>query len=346
MIRTFAAGSNALDDRRASVDVVLQNVSIGIKPPSDFIGDLILPPHPQALSEAKMKVWGTEAYRIRDDRLADFSEPSKLDIQAGLTTVNVDGHGLMAPVSDRHQQEALQGPLNYDLAARETKTVTAQMLLSREKLQADLVTAAATYASANKCDLNANGMKADGTQSAGNHQWDNGSNDPIDDLTAAIESVVPDATGQRPNLVWLGQPVWAALVRNTAFKNRVFGTANPQGVPTLAQLATIIGVDRVIVGRALSRTADATTFGNGGTVTKLWGKNAGCLYVAPDAGDVEPAFGYTIEQSVFGGATSKIITIRDEKMGASGGYWVKRAAFYTPAALYPNAGFLFYNVIA
>lgn len=342
----MTAGSNALDDRRASVDIVLTNLSIGIKPPSDFIGDALLPRFVQKLSEAKVPVFGTEAYRIRDDRLGDFSEPSKLDIQAGTTTINVDGHSLMGVVSDRHQREATQGPLNYDLAGHVLRTVTSQMLLSREKLQADLVTAAATYATANKVDLNAYGLNADGSQQAGNHQWDNSSNDPIDDLVAAIESLIPDACGMRPNTVWFGQQVWAAIQRNQKVKDRIFGSTNPQGVVTQAAFQGVLGVDRLLIGRALSRTADATTYGNGGTVTKLWGKNAGVLYVPPTSGDIEPAFGYTIEQDVFQGASEQVKVIRDEKMGATGGDLIKRSAFYTPAALYPNAGMLFYNVIA
>jgi len=325
--------TQALNDRRASIDVVLTNLSIGLPTDQDFIGDQILPPLPQRLSTVKLPVFGNEAFRIREDRVGDYSTPDKLDISMGTTSVDVDGHALSGQVSDRHQIESQEGPLNVDLEFEVLQTIVASMDLAREKMQADLLTATGTYPNANKKDLN-------GTAS----RWDDNSVDPLTDLIAAIETTIPDGSGRRPNCLWLGQQVWAALIQNTNIKNRIFGTTGPQPIPTADQIRSLIGVEKLLIGRAVSATAG--TSGKQGTVTKLWGKNAGLLYVPPSVGKRVPAFGYTVEQTVFGGASEAVIRVRDEMMGASGGQIIKRSSFYTPVALFPEAGFLFYNAIA
>lgn len=326
-------GSQALNDRRANIDVVLTNLSIGIPTDQDFIGDRLLPALPQDLSTVKMPVYGNEAYRIREDRVGDYGRPDKLDISMGTASVEVDGHALAGEVSDRHQQESQRGPLNVDLEAEVLQAIVGQMNLAREKMQADLLCAQATYG-ANKTDLNA---------TAG--RWDDDAVDPLANLIKAIETDIPDGSGKRPNALWMGQQVWAKLIQNVKIKDRIYGTTGPQPIPTLAQVASLIGVDNVYVGRAVSALAPAT-FGQQGTITKLWGKNAGLLYVPPTAGKRVPAFGYTVEQKVFNGASQSVIRVREEMMGASGGQIIKRSSFYTPTALFPKAGWLFFNAVA
>jgi len=325
-------GNQALNDRRANIDVVLTKLSIGIPTDQDFIGDALLPPFPQSLSVVRMPVFGNEAYRIREDRVGDFSVPEKLDISVGTTLLEVDGHALAGQVSDRQQQESVQGPLNVDLENEVLQTIVSSMDLAREKMQADLLCASATY-SGNSKDLN--GASA---------RWDDDSVDPLADLINVIETVIPDGSGKRPNTLWMGQQVWAKLIQNANIKNRIYGTTGPQPIPTQAQVASLIGIQNLYVGRAVSALAGSG--GAQGTVTKLWGKNAGLLYVPPTAGKRVPAFGYTVEQTVFGGASEKVIRVRDEMMGASGGELIKRSSFYTPTALFPKAGYLFYNVVA
>jgi hypothetical protein len=319
-----------LTDRRANVDVVLTNLSIGIPVDQDFIGDQLLPPIPVTLSTAKIPVWGTEAFRIREDKVGDYSEPDKLDISIDTTLLEVEGHALMAPVSRRHQQESLKGPLQIDLDMEALVTVKANMALSREKLQADLLTSTAIYGATHKVDVN--GIA---------HLWDNPANNPLDDLVPMVQTTIPDDSGKVPNVLALGQQVWAKLLTNTALKEALVGTIAPTPSPDelKARLGSFLGLQKVLIGRALSKTA-------GGTNTKLWGKNAVLLYVPPTAGKRIPAFGYTVEQTVFGGASESVVRFPDEKMGASGGDWIKRSAFYTPASLFPNAGALFYNAVA
>jgi hypothetical protein len=322
-------GSDALNDRRAGTDVVLTNLSIGIPVDQDLIGDSLLPSIPVKTSVVKIPVWGNEAFRIREDRVGDYGEPDKLDISVDTTLLEVDGHALEAPVSDRHEQEAAQSALSYDLKFEALQTIVSNMRLAREKMQADLLTSTAVYTTAShKKDLN--GLS---------RLWSDNTVDPLEDIIPMLESTVPDDSMKRPNVFWMGQPVWAALMQNTKILDRLYGQIGPRGVPKPQNLADLLGIDRVAVGRAISKTA-------GGVNTKLWGKNAGLLWVAPTAGKRMPSFGYTVEQTVFGSSAEKVITYRKENMGASGGDIVKRSAFFTPTATFVNSGSLFYNAVA
>jgi hypothetical protein len=316
--------TDALAARRINIDRFYTNLSIGIAADQPMIGDTVLPVLRTDLSSVKIRAFGTEAWRIIDDLVGDYSMPQRVQITADKITVEVDGHALENPISDRHQLEATRGPAAWNLEQESMFVLKQRMLLWREKLQADLVTDPAVYQTANKTDLN--GV-----------EWDTAV-DPFDAIIAAIETNLPNVSGRRPNVFWMGQPVWAKFIVNAAVKNRIYGTTNPQGVPTLDQIASLIGVDRVVVGRAVSRTA-------GGTVTQLWGKNAGLLYAAPTAGTSIPAFGYTVEQSVFGSASEAVVRIRDEHMGASGGFYLKRSHFYSPVITFANAGYLWYNAV-
>lgn len=326
--------NQGLSDRRAGIDAVLTTLSIGLPLDQTLIGDDLLPPIQQDLDAVRIPVWGTEAFRIREDRVGDFSEPDKLDISVSTTLVGIDGHALMAPVSDRQELVAEKGPLSYDLAAQALQTVVSSMRLAREKMQADLITSTAIYtgsdALVNKFDLNALA-----------HRWDDDANDPFADLIPVLESVIPDGSGMRPNKFWMGQPVYAALIQNKNIKNRIFGTTGPQPNPGTSQLENLLGLPAggIEVGRGVSRTVS-------GAITKLWGKNAGLLYVPPATGFRIPAFGYTVEQRVFNGSSQAVFRFRDEKMGASGGEWLKRSWFYTPVSTFNASGALFYNAVA
>ncbi len=318
-------GTTALDARRTNIDRFYTGLSIGIAPDQLFIGDKILPVLMTPLSTEKIAAYGTEAWRMIDDLVGDFSMPARIDISMGKITIEVDGHALENPVSDRHQIESIRGPLQLDLETRALYVLKQRMLLRREKLQADLVQNPAVYTATTHV-IDKNGA-----------EWDTVV-DPLDDIVTQVQLTIISGTGRMPNVFWCGAQVWAKLIQNAAIKNRIFGQFAPQSTPTTAQFANLIGVDAVLVGRAVSRSA-------AGVSTFLWGKNAGLAFVPPVAGQEVPAFGYTIEQSVFGNNSEAVNRIRDEHMGASGGWYLKRSHFYTPTITFKDAGTLFTNVV-
>jgi hypothetical protein len=323
--KEFQFGNDALDARRAGVDVVLTKLSIGIAPDQELVGDRLLQALPQKLSHVKLAAYGTEAWRMIDDQVGDFSRARRVDISMGTISIEVDGHALINPVSDRQQQEAQLGPLQFDLEARALYVLKQRQLLRREKLQADLATTVAAYTASHAIDVN-----------AASHLWSDNANDPLIDLFPLIEQTIPDDSGRRPNTIVFGHQVWAKFLQNTFIRNKVYGQVNPGAIPTEAQISSILGIANVLVGRAVSKTEAAVN-------TKLWGNNVVLAFVPPTAGEEIPGYGYTVEQQIFGDASEAVVRIRDEEMGTSGGWLIKRSALYTPVITFKDAGALLYN---
>lgn len=320
--------TQALSDRRTGLDVPMTTLSLGIPLDQMFIGDRVLPRMMHPTSKATLMVWGTEAFRIREDKIGDWSEPDQLDISYDKTTFEIDGHAFKGAVSRREQVEAQRGLFQVDLDYQMLQTIKASMALSREKGQADLIRTASAYSPSHVLDLN--GLS---------QQWDDPAVDPLATLIDVVETLMPNDSGMRPNTLWMGQAVWAKLIQNPLVRVRIMGTTGPQPLPTAQQFASLIGIDTILVGRAVSRT-------EGGVITKIWGKDAGLIYVPPTAGARVPAFGYTVSQSVYGNGSEAVVRWPDENIGASGGDWIKRSDFYTPTILFKDAGVLLQNVVA
>ena len=120
--------------------------------------------------------------------------------------------------------------------------------------------------------------------------WDNDASDPITDVQVGVEAVVA-LIGREPNVMIMGRNVWTDLRTHPDLLALVYpATAGPQrGLITPAQLATIFGVDKLLIGNAIYTTsAEGTT----ATYSFVWGKHALLAYVPPAAGLMVPAAGY------------------------------------------------------
>jgi hypothetical protein len=318
--------TDVLRNRRVQVDTVLSTLSIGIKADQQYIGDLLLPPLPQDLDEAVLAKLGNEAFAMVDDLVDDWATPRAIDTSRDKLKITVDGHALTSPIGRREQLVAAKGPFRYDLAARKVYTVKSVMLNRREYLQAALIQNSGVYPVANVVDLVA-------------AKFSNNAIDPIPALALAVQDTAFIGIGQPFNTFWIASDAWFALVANTKVTTRIYGTVGSQpATVTQAQIASLLGVDRVIVGRAVLRD-------KAGVGTRIWTGKAGLLYVPPTSGEEIPAFGYTVEQRVFGSATEYVTVIDEPLKGAAGVYHVKRGAFYTPAVTFNAAGILYINVI-
>lgn len=120
--------------------------------------------------------------------------------------------------------------------------------------------------------------------------WDTAaSSDPIGDIHTAMDNV-QDLTGQRPNRLTLGLDAWRSLRRNDQILNRIFGTNNGGGFPSVAQIANLLEIEKIHVGQAYQNTANES---QAEVLAKIWGDNA-LLSYAPDAPSRDrPSFMYS-----------------------------------------------------
>lgn len=201
--------------------------------------------------------------------------------------------------------------------------------LAREKRVADEVFSAANYGS--------------NTQAlSGTDRWDNAASDPVSALLAAKESVFVT-----PNVLVLGGQVWPKLRTNPAVRSYITSRASTASGPVplameLALFAELIGVEKVIVGRAKYNSAQE---GATASSTYLWGKSAALIRVEPNPNPMmTQTFGYTFR---FGGLAYQNQVIPDLLGGAMGGEYVKLSTFDDELVIGgETTGYLFTTVIS
>lgn len=149
------------------------------------------------------------------------------------------------------------------------------MALRLEIAQAALATNASNFAASNKVTL------------SGTSQWSDfsGTSDPVSAVETGKEAI-RQATGKRPNTLVMGAAVFAKLKQHPVIIDRIKYTG--RDVPSVELLASLFGVQRVVVGDAI-KSSDAGVFSD------VWGKHVVLAYTetSPLASMGTPTFGYT-----------------------------------------------------
>ncbi len=131
-----------------------------------------------------------------------------------------------------------------------------------------------------------------GTSSAVSSGWTDYTNsDPLGDIWSLMDNL-HDATAYRPNVVVMGELAYRNFVRNFNVINKVNQTGIGGGAlpATQDQVARLLEVDKVLVGRGYKNTANQ---GQAKDLSQIWGDNV-LAYYAPDNASIdEPSFGYS-----------------------------------------------------
>lgn len=177
--------------------------------------------------------------------------------------------------------------INMDREA--TEWVTRQLAMKREKLWASKYFTTGLWTG-----------DQTGAAAAGANQfkyWSSPGSTPVDDLTAQ-GVVIAKRTGFRPNKLVIGPEVWDKLRNHADVLDRIKYTQ--RGVVTEDLIASLIGVDEVLVAWAIE-----TTSGEGAateTSAFIAGKHALLCYAAPNPGLLTPSAGYTFGWTGYLGA--------------------------------------------
>jgi hypothetical protein len=330
----MTAANQLLLDRANNVEVFLTNMIMGLPGEQNLIGEQLLPPLPQDMAEASIGKWGSESFFLIDDRIGDRGLVKKVDTTIGKTKVEVEGHALMVEVTPRERKAAAGAALPYDLWKRKLVVARRNMDLWQEYLIAQLLQDTTIYPAGNVFNFGTGGA------SPLSIPFDDPTKDPLPTMKTIIEETLPLACGFKPNVLWFARNAWAKFLVNAKVRAAMLGINASQTFVTEQQVATYLGVPKVVVGSALSRLDDGTLD------TELWSKKCGFLYLAPQPSEETPSFGYNVKQRVFAGGTEAVFTGHEDKEGVAGYDWAKAARFYTPAALMTQAGVICTGVIS
>ena len=163
-------------------------------------------------------------------------------------------------------------------------------------------------------------------------QWgDYGGSDPFTEIEDNMDAIEL-ATGKRPNKLVLGPTVWRRLKHHPDFIDRIKGgaTTGSPAMMTKQQLASMLEMDEIFVGRGIYRSSleatDGTVVGPAGTLARMHGAHALLLHTPPSPSRFAVAAGMNFFwQPLTGGGMQFIRRYREDKRRKdvieAHGYW-------------------------
>lgn len=173
--------------------------------------------------------------------------------------------------------------------------------------------------------------------------FDNDNSDPIGYITEII-TAMKKATGRKPNKLGLGQRVFDALIKHPDIMNRVIyggNTASPAMVTTQA-LATILGVDEIVVFDAIWNSAN---LGEEGNMQFICDENSMLLAYTTSTPMVDEATaGYTFRWTM--GIDSTLPIIEWEGEPGTYSHYIGGMTSESQKVVCKDLGYFFSNVVS
>lgn len=223
---------------------------------STLIASMVAPEIPVAKQTDKYWIHGAEGFELMETARGAGGQYGEIVWAKSSGTYSCEGHGLKAVVPAEAMRNA--DPMT-DPAKDALQIPVDQLKLAYEKRVADILFATGTFTQTSAL--------------AAADRWDADTSDPIDQIDDA-KATVRAAIGREPNTVVIGYDCFRALRKHPSIRKVVFGLNAPESMPNEAQIAEALGVDRILVGRAVYKSA-ANTF------TNVWGKFASVAYIDP-----------------------------------------------------------------
>ena len=261
---------------RAVVDQLLTNVSNRIVV-DDFIADDVLPEKPVDMMTGKVGRYGGEHLRIRQTITAgENGFPTVESVTYNTDTYSIEAHGLKDFV---FPQDYANVNKPFDAERDKTAVLTTALKLGREKALADQLTSTSVI--------------TQNTTLSGNSQYNNrdhADSTPLEDFATARETIY-DAVGMAPNYALMSWKVWNHLRYHAQLLDALGYKDNRPGGLSLEELAKVLEVEKILVGKAIYNTAAK---GQTDAFSPVWGKDI-LFYVRPKAAGIEQtSLGYKL----------------------------------------------------
>lgn len=259
---------------RAIVDQLLTNVAAGYFP-KKYISESILPVVQSAQYTGKLAKYGTSHLRILTTVKGGKGKFRQVDsVVRDSVGYSIDSHGLSDLVTKEDYKNVIEP---FKAEEDVTMALSTLLWLVKEKGLAD--------------QLGNTSVITQNVTLAGAQQYnDYLGSDPIADFSTARRAVY-DGCGEIPNLGVMSWEVWDKLRFHPAILNALGFKDNRPGGLAEAELASAMGVEKLLIGSAKYEFAQE---GQTSSLASVWGKNL-LFMVSPDKAAVgQVALGYTV----------------------------------------------------
>lgn len=248
-----------MTNRYLGVDPMLTEVAIAYTN-DEYVAELVFPSFAVKKQTGKHFVYDRGRFRSVNNKRSTGapSNEQTLSFTTGLS-YSAEDHALKQFVPDEDVDNAITPTDPYQDA---TENLMDMHMVAREVELATMLTDTAQ-------------MTQNITLSGTSQFNDYANSDPFATIETGMQTVHASVF-QKPNTAIIGKQVWDKLKHHPAFLERV--KYSQKGVITEDLLASLIGVDRVIVAAAGKNTA---VEGATDAMGYIWGKNMILAYIAP-----------------------------------------------------------------
>jgi len=260
----------------AQVDKLLTNISNKIVP-EGYISEQILPLVNVVQSTGLIGAYGTSHLRIETTLTGGKNKYPRVDTRTYSTQqYNIAEHGL-SDIITRADYANVESP--FDAEADTTDELVTKLWLGKEKGLADSLTSTSVL--------------TQNTTLSGTDQYsDYSASDPLGDFATA-RLTIQAAVGMMPDTAIMSWAVFDKIRTHPDFLVNLGYNYHKPGGLTLGELASAMGVKRVLVGSAVYETAKE---GQTSSIDAVWGKHI-IFAVAPTAAKKRQiSLGYRFQQ--------------------------------------------------
>lgn len=278
------------------VDAILTQISLGW-PNNGFVGDVLFPSVPVKKQSDKYYVFGRESWlpETSDYRAPGTEAHEVPGLKVSTDTYYAQEHALQIAITDEERENA-DSPFSPDRDG--TEHITSKLTLGRELAIKNLVTTTTNYATGMSVTL------------SGTQQWNDYVNStPIANIRTAVRAIHAKLF-MEPNLMVIPYLVMSTLEDHPTIIDRI--KYSDRAILTPEIIASVFGIQRVIVPGVGYATGAVGANGNALTVGYLWGKDVLVAWVPPRAGMRIPAYGYEFSWT-YGGAVQPVDRWREDK---------------------------------
>lgn len=229
------------------IDAALSGFALDYAMQQDFIGPLVAPTLNVQKQSDLYWIADKNALTIHDIQRAPGDEYAKVDWAHSTEPYMCKGYGVSAVVP---KELIANADPSVDPSQDAIAAVTGSVMLNAEKRIADKAFSASVFTQTSAL--------------AGVARWDAATPDPWGNRKTA-NAVLHPPTGKKVNTLIINDDVWEFLRDMTAIKAAIYGDG-PKGVPTPAQVASVLGLKQIWIG--------AGSYWNGAAFVPIWGKSA------------------------------------------------------------------------
>lgn len=305
------------------VNPVLTAITIAYQN-AKLIADDVLPRVPVATPSFLYSVFNkADSFTIPDTKVGRKSDVNQVDWSATQNSASVTDHALDEVVPNMDKAIAASYGNNIDPEAVATEQVSDLLALDRESRASNLIFNANSYATPNKTTLSGTGQWSDFTNS-----------DPLAAIITAMDGMLV-----RPNQLVVGRPVATKLQTHPKIVQAFHGNNGAYGLAPLDFIASMLGLDEVVVGESWYNTAKK---GQTISTSRLWGKHAALLFKSPVSVSTDSmSFGVTAQWG-----DRLTATYQDPKKGMRGATIVRVGESVQELVLANDLGYFFQNAVA